>query len=175
MTIENISIDALKLKPLSLFETQWLLLTAGDFTKQRYNCMTISWGSIGVMWNKPFVQVVVRPTRYTHEFIQSYPDFTVCAFSEKYHGVLQLLGSKSGRDIDKVNLSQLTPCKSSIVNAPAYEEAILIIECRKIYSDVFKPQFFLDPKIDSCYNKGDYHSIYYGEIIAVRGDTSLYK
>jgi hypothetical protein len=48
-----------------LWSKQWLLLTSGDLGKNDYNTMTIAWGSIGVMWNKPFVQVVVRPTRYT--------------------------------------------------------------------------------------------------------------
>ena len=136
--------------------------------------MTISWGSIGVMWNKPFIQVVVRPTRYTYGFMQEYSDFTVCTFPEAYRKSLQLLGSKSGRDSDKIAASGISPCKSSIVRAPAYLEANLVIECRKIYSDEFRPQAFLDPSIDNLYSKNDYHTIYYGEILAITGDRTLY-
>ena len=36
--------------------------------------MTVSWGSMGMIWNKPFIQVVVRPQRHTFEFMEKYPD-----------------------------------------------------------------------------------------------------
>ena len=55
----------LVLRPHHLFDQQMVLLTCGDFANQDFNQMTIGWGSIGTMWNKPFVQIAVRPTRYT--------------------------------------------------------------------------------------------------------------
>jgi flavin reductase (DIM6/NTAB) family NADH-FMN oxidoreductase RutF len=174
MDNQTIIIQDFSIKPYSLWNDQWFLLTSGDFIKQKFNCMTISWGSIGVIWNKPFVQVVVRPTRYTFEFMQAYPDFTICAFPEKYRKALQLLGAKSGRDTDKIAASGISPCKSSIINSPAYLEANLIIECQKMYADVFKPQAFIDPTIENTYPDKDYHAIYYGEILAITGDRNLY-
>lgn len=125
------------------------------------------------MWNKPFVQVVVRPTRYTFEFMQKYPDFTVCAFPKTYHKALQLLGARSGRDGDKIAKAGITPCKGVGACSPVFEEANLIFECRKMYSDVFRPQQFIDPTIERNYNN-DYHHIYYGEILSVSGDQMLY-
>ncbi len=120
MTNSTISIQELRLKSYSIWEDQWFLLTCGDMDKPHFNSMTISWGSIGVMWNKPFVQVVVRPTRYTFEFMQKYPDFTVCAFPETYRKQLSLLGSESGRDGDKIARSGLTPLVGSQVSSPVY-------------------------------------------------------
>lgn len=152
-----------------LWEEQWLLLTAGDFGGGRYNTMTIAWGSLGVMWNRPFAQVVVRPTRYTHQFMEQYDTFTLCAFPEAHRGALNLLGTRSGRDGDKIGASGLTPIASTVVAAPGFAEAELIIECRKIYSDDFDPARFLDPAIERNYPKKDYHRVYFGEVVAIQG------
>jgi len=173
MTTSTITIQELRLKSFSTFDDQWFLLTCGDFKSHHFNSMTISWGSLGIMWNKPFIQVVVRPTRYTHEFMQQYPDFTVCAFPEPYRASLDLLGSTSGRDGEKVARSGLTPLAGSIVNSPIYTEANLVFECRKIYADAFHPQQFLDPAIDRLYKNDDYHTIYFGEVLGISGDRTL--
>jgi len=146
-----------------------LLLTAGDFAAGHYNTMTIGWGSLGIMWGKPFVQVVVRPTRYTFCFMVKYETFTVCALAEAHRSALQLLGTKSGRDGDKIAESGLTPIASSVVAAPAFAEAELILECRKIYWADLDPTHFLDATIQKSYPLRDYHRSYYGEVLAVLG------
>jgi flavin reductase (DIM6/NTAB) family NADH-FMN oxidoreductase RutF len=175
MSNQSIPIQEFSTKIHSLWNDGWFLLTAGNFADKKFNCMTVSWGSMGTIWNKPFVQVVVRPTRYTYEFMESNPDFTICAFPKQYRKALSLLGSKSGREGDKIKESGLTPCKSSLVSAPSYIEANLVIECRKIYSDVFKPQGFIDPAIEEHYPLSDYHRIYYGEVLTLRGDKTIYS
>ncbi len=130
--------------------------------------MTVAWGSFGVMWNKPFVQVVVRPTRYTFEFMNNFDTFTLTAFPEKYRKALSLLGTKSGRDGDKISEAGLTPIAAKKVAAPAFAEADLIIECKKIYWQDFDPAHFLDAKIEKNYPKKDYHRVYFGEIILIQ-------
>ena len=174
--MERISIDINDFIARShyLWLKQWLLLTSGDFKKNDFNCMTVAWGSIGAMWSTPFVQVVVRPSRYTHRFMEKYSTFTLAAFSEKHRADLQLLGSRSGRDGDKLSLTSLTPIASETIEAPGYAEAELIIECRKIYTDVFKPQNFLNATIDGRYPDKDYHTVYFGRIERISG-TELYR
>jgi flavin reductase (DIM6/NTAB) family NADH-FMN oxidoreductase RutF len=152
-----------------LWDKQWFLLTCGDFVRADFNCMTVSWGSLGVMWNKPFAQVVVRPVRYTYQFMEKYPTFTLCAFPKAYRKALNLLGTLSGRDGDKIERSKLTPEAATQVAAPVYEQAELAIECRKMYWQDFDPSHFIDPGIDKNYPKKDYHRIYFGEIVAVTG------
>lgn len=169
MSLTSIDPQDLILRPHGLFNHQWLLLSAGDFASGDFNCMTISWGSIGTLWNKPFVQVVVRPTRATYHFIESAPDFTLCAFPPEYHKDLAWLGSHSARDGAKLPHTSLSACRANQVLSPAYEQAELILECRKIYSDDFDPQRFLDPKLEGHYPEKDYHRIYFGEILAVQG------
>jgi flavin reductase (DIM6/NTAB) family NADH-FMN oxidoreductase RutF len=164
----------LNLKPHQIWLNQWFLLTSGDFQKNEYNTMTVAWGSIGTMWNKPFAQIVVRPTRYTYEFTEKYDSFTLCSFPEKYRKALNLLGTKSGRDGDKIQESGLTIIESEMVKAPCFGEAELIIECVKIYWDDFKPDQFLKQEIHKTYPLQDYHRIYFGEIVSISG-TEDYK
>jgi len=167
MAFRVVSIKEFCAKPIDLWKNQWFLLTAGDFSTKKFNTMTVAWGSIGTMWDKPFVQVVVRPTRYTFEFIEAFDSFTLCAFPSQYRRVLNRLGSISGRNVDKIKESGLVPIPSQEIDAPGFQEASLILECRKIYWDDFEPGHFLDPRIEKNYPLKDYHRIYFGEILVI--------
>jgi flavin reductase (DIM6/NTAB) family NADH-FMN oxidoreductase RutF len=156
-------------RPYHLWELQWLLLTSGDFKAGEFNTMTVAWGSLGVMWSKPFALVVVRPTRHTYGFIEKYESFTLTAFPKEQRKALQLLGTRSGRDGDKITQAGLTPVPSLQVAAPAFAEAELVIECRKSYWDDFDPDHFLDNSIEKSYPMKDYHRMYIGEILAISG------
>jgi flavin reductase (DIM6/NTAB) family NADH-FMN oxidoreductase RutF len=171
----DISVDSLELKPFDVWSNRFFLLAAGDFNSGRFNAMTVAWGSLGRMWDRPFVQVMVRPTRHTYGFMESGSDFTLSAFPESYRKNLQRMGSISGRDGDKFVNSGFTPEASQIVNAPSFAEAGLVFECQKIYSDDLKPDRFLDPGIQKNYPQFDYHRLYFGEIVKLTIDpeTSL--
>ena len=161
-----IPVRDLTIKVHHLWAEQWMLLTAGDFAAGKFNTMAVGWGALGTMWGKPFAHVVVRPNRYTHEFMEKYDTFTLCAFPEKQRKAVQLLGSKSGRHGDKIAESGLTPIASTKVAAPGFDEAELVLECRQIYRGKVDPRGFLDKDIDKNYPQKDYHSIFYGEILA---------
>ncbi|MFZ5515999.1 MAG: flavin reductase family protein [Candidatus Zhuqueibacterota bacterium] len=161
----------LKIHPVDLWLNQWLLLTVGD--RHAFNTMTVAWGSIGGMWQKPFVQVVVRPTRHTFKFIEKYSTFTLCAFSESHRKALAYLGTKSGRDGNKIQESGLTIIDSHAVDAPSFKEAELILECKKIYWQDMNPHNFIDTAIHRNYPAKDYHRIYFGEIVYVLADDSF--
>ncbi len=169
MNRRQIPFDNFVIKPFSQFDKGWFVLTAGDFTSGKYNSMTISWGSIGYIWRRPIVHVVVRPSRHTYQFMENYDSFTLCAFSRRHREALQLLGTKSGRDVDKIRESGLTPIASELVTAPGFSEADLIIECRKIYWGDIDSQHFLSDDIDQNYQGKNYHRFYYGEIINISG------
>lgn len=173
MAMQTILAHQLACNPFFLFDRQWMLLTAGDFKAGDFNCMTVSWGSLGILWGRPFAQVVVRPTRYTHEFMQKYDTFTLCAFPLAHRDALQILGSRSGRDADKIAESGLTPIAAEMVDAPGFSQAELVFECRKMYFDDIRKQHFLDPDIDRNYPQKDYHTIYYGEIVNLRGEPKF--
>ena len=160
-----IDIDQLQLKPHDLFHNQWVLLASGDYAKNDFNAMTIGWGALGTMWSKPFAFVAVRHSRYTYQFMEKYDTFTLTAFPREYHQALSLLGSRSGRDGDKITASGLSPEPASAVAAPAFKEAEIVIECRKIYANDLNPAHFLDDAIYRYYPNRDFHCIYYGEVL----------
>lgn len=161
----------LSLRTFHRWDKGWFALCAGDFSAGTFNAMTVSWGSLGIMWNRPFVQVVVRPTRFTHGLMEEFDNFTLCALPEQYRKALNILGSTSGRDGDKITPAGLTPTASQLVSAPAFAEAELVFECRKIYRSVIDPAGFQEPSIAENYSGGDYHSVYFGQVLRIYGDA----
>ena len=100
--------------------------------------------------------------------MEQFDTFTFSVFPPEFRSVLELLGTKSGREMDKINGSGLTPIASTRVSSPSFEEADLIFECRKMYFDDYDPARFLAPFIRSMY-RDDYHRMYFGEIQAAMG------
>lgn len=146
----------------SLLNEQWTLISAGDQTN--FNTMTASWGGLGVLFHKNVATIYVRPQRYTFEFIEQYPEFTLSFFDKSYQPKLRLLGSKSGRDTDKIKESGLTPAMAG-ESAPYFQEAELVFVCRKLYYQDLNPEHFVDPALSTFYEQKDYHRMYIGEIV----------
>ena len=84
MNRKSIEFTGWQVQPHHLWDKQWLVLTCGDFHSGKFNSMIVGWGGFGTMWNKPFAITVVRPQRYTYEFMEKYDSFTLSAFSKKY-------------------------------------------------------------------------------------------
>jgi flavin reductase (DIM6/NTAB) family NADH-FMN oxidoreductase RutF len=156
----------LSLSPVRQLLDDWMLLTSGDFSAETFNAMTVAWGFIGAMWRRPVMITPVRSTRYTRQFMEQHDTWTLCAFPEAHREDLQLLGSRSGRDGNKIADTALTPIASTVAAAPSWRQSILTIECRTIYYNDIEPQRMVDPSLDTLYNN-DYHRMYYGEILAV--------
>jgi flavin reductase (DIM6/NTAB) family NADH-FMN oxidoreductase RutF len=175
MSLEPIKLQDLDLNILHQFDKCWFLLTCGDFETGKFNTMTISWGSLGTIWDKPFAQVFVRPTRYTFEFMNSYDSFTLCGFEKTHKSAMDLIGSKSGRVGNKIADAGLTPSKAATVKSPIFKEAELVIECRKMYWQDLDPTHFLFPELQRKYPKKDYHRVYFGEVLAVFGKAEFIR
>ena len=115
---------------LNLIGKQWMLVTAG--TSEKFNTMTASWGGLGWLWNKPVAFVFIRPERYTHGFIESSDRMTLSFYGEEYREALKICGTKSGRDIDKVAATELTPMELES-GSMTFGEARLTLDCRKLF------------------------------------------
>lgn len=150
---------------------EWLLLTAGDYDSQDFNMMTVGWGALGIMWGVPFAMIVVRPHRFTLEFLEKYSDFTLCGFDEKYRPALEFCGSHSGREsCGKAREAGLTPMAATIAKAPIYKEAELVFECRKSFRSEMRPDQFIPlENAGKFYPEKDYHTIFFGEILTISG------
>ncbi|MDP4210703.1 MAG: flavin reductase family protein [Bacteroidota bacterium] len=161
-----------KLKPLdiknlndnvfSLLKDDWMLLTAG--TRELFNTMTASWGAFGMLWNKPIAIGFIRPQRYTFDIANQTEHFTLSFFSHDYRKVLNFCGSHSGREVDKIAQTGITPVFSEN-SGVHFSEARLVLECKKLYVDELKPEnFFATNLIKEFYPQNDFHHFFIGEI-----------
>jgi len=149
-----------------MFNDRWALVTAGNI--EHYNTMTIGWGSLGTIWGPPhngrsIVTVYVSPDRYTHEFLEKNDYFTVSFFPEEYRRDLALLGSRSGRDGDKVALTALTPL--AVEHGVDFAQAELTFVCRKLYSHQFEAEKVPEEVHDWIYTRVSPHTMFIGEIV----------
>lgn len=122
----------LKDNPVSLFADNWFVVSAGNSSKN--NEMTISWGNIGNVWDEPSVTIYIRNTRYTYPIIDKGRFFVLNSFPEQYRDKVKFIGTHTGRTTDKVKATGLTLRFTPLGN-PYFDEAKLVIECEKIYSD----------------------------------------
>jgi flavin reductase (DIM6/NTAB) family NADH-FMN oxidoreductase RutF len=166
-SFSKVEINSLELQVFSKIANEWFLITAGEINK--LNTMTASWGTMGILWNKPVFICFIRPTRHTFSFVEDSDVFTISFLDKEYKKILNVCGSVSGRNTDKIQSTGLIPVGLE-AGGISFQQANQIFECRKIYFDDLKPVFFIPDEIDDRhYPDKDYHRMYIGEI------TSVYK
>ncbi|MEG0710950.1 MAG: flavin reductase [Niameybacter sp.] len=157
----SIQPEALEKNPFQLIGKDWMLVTAEADGKA--NTMTASWGGLGVMWGKNVAYVVIRPQRYTKTFIDASDRFSLSFYPESFKKELGYLGKVSGRDEDKIAKAGLTLAHAG--ETPYFEEANLVLVCKKLYAQEFKPECFIEDGLDEkWYPNKDYHVMYVVEV-----------
>ena len=147
----------------SQFDKKWALLTAG--TIDHFNMMTISWGGLGTLWNRPVATVYVRTSRYTHDFMDDNDYFTISFYPDSYKKMLGVMGSKSGRDMDKMNDSGITAM--AVSDSVSFKEAEVTIVCRKLFKQELAVEN-MPPDVAENFYAGDApHDMYIGEVVDV--------
>ena len=158
----NIDPKALDLNPFAAIGSQWMLITAGMV--EHCNTMTASWGGLGVLWGAPMATAYIRPQRYTKRFVDENEYFTLCFFGEEYRPQLNLCGTKSGRNTDKVKECSFTAAAAEC-GAPYFEQAELVLVCRRRMAMPMDPALMPEDVKDKWYPDRDYHTMYWGEIV----------
>lgn len=153
----------MQIDPFKIFNNGWALVTAG--TKDDFNTMTVSWGSLGTLWNKPIATVYIKPCRYTYKYLEKEDYFTVSFYDEKYRDDLMILGTKSKRDTDKLALTKLTP--DYLEKGITFKEAKCTLVLKKIYYDDLKPDRIPKEYIERYYKEEAPHRLYIGEVIDI--------
>jgi flavin reductase (DIM6/NTAB) family NADH-FMN oxidoreductase RutF len=117
--------------------------------------------------------VAVRPSRYTHEFIEKTGDFTVNIPKKGMEDIVNYCGSVSGREHDKFKERKLNLEPGKKVNCPIISDCIIHYECKIMFkSKVISSD--LPSKIKLMYYRdGDYHTLYFGEILATFADEDV--
>jgi flavin reductase (DIM6/NTAB) family NADH-FMN oxidoreductase RutF len=151
--------------------TNGLLLGCYD-ERGEPNVMTIGWGMLGVVWNKPIWLVMVRPSRYSYGCIERSRCFTINVPRTNMADVSEICGTQSGRDSDKFALCHITPERGRALHAPTIAECPIVYECKVVHSnDVLAPNLS-DEIVQGAYRGGDFHRCFWGEILAARADRS---
>jgi flavin reductase (DIM6/NTAB) family NADH-FMN oxidoreductase RutF len=160
---KKVEVESLNENVFKIIGDDWMLITAGRI--DNFNMMTASWGTMGILWNKPIAICFIRPQRYTYNFAEKYDYYTLSFFKEKYRNILQVCGSRSGRNINKVEATGLKPLVTALGNI-CYEQSRLFLECRKLYYNDLIPENFVIPEIaHQNYPTRDFHRFYIGEIV----------
>ena len=152
-----------KENPFQLIGKDWMLVTAGN--EFGYNTMTASWGGVGWLWNKPVAFIFIRPERYTHDFLETNERVTLSFYAEEYRQILQICGTKSGRDINKTAETGLVPVALES-GSMTFEQARLTLDCRKLFKTSMHESDFVEKSILNTWygEKGGLHDIYVAEI-----------
>lgn len=159
--MQEITPSELKKTPFEMIGKDWMLVTAG--TPEKVNTMTASWGGLGVMWGKDVAFAVIRPQRYTKEFIDKEETLSLTFYDKAYKEKLSILGTVSGRDQDKIKECSLTTVFDG--DTPYFAEAEIVLICRKKFAQPMTKDAFLDKNIPiKWYPNEDYHTLYILEI-----------
>jgi flavin reductase (DIM6/NTAB) family NADH-FMN oxidoreductase RutF len=145
-----------------------LLVTLGADGKP--NVMTIGWGTLGSIWSRPIFIVMVRPSRYTYTRLEQVTDFTVNVPPRELAAAVSHCGTVSGRDHDKFGEMHLTPAPSREVRPPIIQECVVHFECRTLHRNDLAPDTLAQAVREDFYASGDFHRIYFGEIVAAYAD-----
>ena len=137
------------------------------------NTMTIGWGTLGTEWAKPIFTVFVRQSRHTKKLLDKNGEFTINV-PRKGADVKQIMsvcGTKSGRDMNKIQELGLTLEDPQVISVPGIKELPITLECRVVYKQDQNLDFLDEDKRLRYYapgtaNDGDYHTAYYGEVLA---------
>lgn len=159
--MKEINVKELEGNIFKMLDDDWMLVTASD--GEKVNTMTASWGGTGILWNKPVAFVFIRPQRYTYEFTEKNEKMTLTFFGGEKRKALQYCGTKSGRNCDKIKEAGLI-AQDMGEGLYTFEDAEVTLICRKIYTDMIKPENMIDDSIMKSYPKNDFHKVYICEI-----------
>ncbi len=159
MAFKQVNAKDLKENFIKDIADEWMLVSAGS--ADGYNTMTASWGFVGEIWGSDCAVALVRPTRYTMKFIDENEYFTLSFYGDAKQ-IHKICGHLSGRDNDKAALAGLTPVFAD--NTVYFNQARLVLICRKQYVSALKPDCFVDKApLEKWYNN-DLHNVIIGKI-----------
>ena len=162
----KIETSKIKGNVFDLLRKESFLITGGS--PASYNSMTAGWGGFGVLWGRDVASIYVRNTRYTYEFLEKEPYFTLSFYENPERAeLMRVFGRMSGRNTDKIRESGFTPVKVP-GGGVAYVQAKWILLCRRLVG-VELTQDRIPQEIARKTYGGtrDFHKLYIGEILGV--------
>jgi flavin reductase (DIM6/NTAB) family NADH-FMN oxidoreductase RutF len=166
---KQISPEEISDNVFTLMGKDFFALTAGK--GDHYNSMIGSGGGLAVLFKKPTAWCIVRADRYTLEIIQKEQTYSLSYFPNEYRKQMLFLGSKSGRDSEKMKEVELTSVQTPSGDI-SFKEARLIIECKLTEITTPNPDDFYTQEakesINEAYSEANHYRKYiFGEITHV--------
>ena len=142
----------------------------------KINSMTIGWGMLGRIWEKPAFIAFVREGRFTREQLDATMELTGnIPYAVYDKEILGYCGSRTGKNIDKAKDLDLTLVRSDFVAAPGIKEMPLTLECKVVYRQMQDKNAIPEDIREMMYPENvdssnpmanrDCHVAYYGQIL----------
>lgn len=159
-------ITKLNINPFEIFKDGRVLLTAGE----KPNSMTIAWGAMGTLFSQNICIVFVKESRFTNHLMEESKYFTLSFLSEKYKKELEIMGTKSGKDVDKYKLTGLTPVFDNDKFCSYIKESDIVIKLEKLSELKFDYETLFNDDVIKKYYSGidenNFHHVYFGKIVS---------
>ncbi|MEX2158716.1 MAG: flavin reductase family protein [Dehalococcoidia bacterium] len=133
--------------PVTLLTTAW---------RGNYNVMPAAFVT-PVSFEPPLVAVAVHPSRHTHDMIRYSEEFALNIPSRELLHHCQYLGSVTGREMNKLELTKLPTFRARQVEAPLLEGCVAYIECG----------------VHDAYTTGD-HTLFIGKVVAAQVEKEAF-
>jgi flavin reductase (DIM6/NTAB) family NADH-FMN oxidoreductase RutF len=133
--------------PVVLVTTSW---------HAKANVMPVAY-AMPLSFQPPLVGIAVHPSRHTHDMIRFSEEFAINVPSRSLIHHVQYLGSVSGKELDKFELTKLPTFKARKVEAPLIEGCVGYIECG----------------LEDALRIGD-HTLFVGRVVAASVDDEAF-
>ena len=133
--------------PVVLVTTSW---------HAKANVMPVAY-AVPLSFKPPLVGIAVHPSRHTHDMIRFSEEFAINVPGRSLIHHVQYLGSVSGQELDKFELTKLPTFKARKVGAPLIEGCIGYIECG----------------VEDAVRIGD-HTLFVGRVVAASADDEAF-
>jgi flavin reductase (DIM6/NTAB) family NADH-FMN oxidoreductase RutF len=130
-----------------LYPRQIILVTS--YSRGKANIIALAWHS-PLSFKPPLIGIAVGKTRFSHTSIKETGEFVLSIPTQSLREKVILIGSRSGREIDKFSATGLTPLPAKLVKPPLIKECPINIEC----------------KLVDEFDAGD-HTVFVGEVLQV--------
>jgi flavin reductase (DIM6/NTAB) family NADH-FMN oxidoreductase RutF len=143
------------------FMSRAALLVTMD-SSEKPNVMALLWKTIGELWMIPVITVAVSPSRYSYKLLtEGIKEFTVNIPSDKIEHAINIVGSYSGRNVDKFKKAGLELIEGKETKVPTIRDSILSYECQIVHV------------VDS--GKMASHKLFIGQILAAYASNEILK
>ena len=139
------------------------LLTGGPVTivtssyRGRHNAAPVAY-VMPLSWRPPLIGIALHPSRYSYDVIHKTEEFALNIPARELLHHVQYLGTLSGNDVDKLELTKLPHFRARRIDTVLLEGCVGWIEC----------------SLQDTIEMGD-HFLMVGRVVAVQADDDAFK